>query len=112
MHEANIAQDTPVLRRFRVAATIVGLCSILTTMHAQAEERVLRLGFLFAQNSQLGAGAERFSKEVAKRTGNTYRVELYPNGAVGGEVEMAEELRLGHLDIAFITSAPFSGIIP
>ncbi|UYW27494.1 TRAP transporter substrate-binding protein DctP [Methylorubrum extorquens] len=101
-----------MLGRLRAAATIVGLCSILTITHAQAQERVLRLGFLFAQNSQLGAGAERFSKEVAKRTGNTYRVELYPNGAIGGEVEMAEELRLGHLDIAFITSAPFSSIIP
>lgn len=101
-----------MLERLRVAATIVGLCSILTITQAQAKERVLRLGFLFAQNSQLGAGAESFSKEVAKRTGNAYRVELYPNGAVGGEVEMAEELRLGHLDMAFITSAPFSSIIP
>ncbi|MCK2053745.1 DctP family TRAP transporter solute-binding subunit [Methylobacterium sp. 37f] len=98
--------------RLRVAATIVGLCSILTITRAQAEERVLRLGFLFAQTSQLGAGAERFAKDVAKRTGGTTRVELYPNGTIGGEVEMAEELRLGHLDIAFITSAPFSSIIP
>ncbi|WP_264049449.1 DctP family TRAP transporter solute-binding subunit [Methylobacterium flocculans] len=101
-----------MLGRLRVAATIVGLCSILAITHAQAQERVLRLGYLFAENSQLGAGAERFAKDVAKRTGNAYRVELYPNGAVGGEVEMAEELRLGHLDIAFITSAPFSSIIP
>ncbi|KQP92646.1 TRAP dicarboxylate transporter subunit DctP [Methylobacterium sp. Leaf113] len=98
--------------RLRVAATIVGLCSILTITRAQAEERVLRLGFLFAQTSQLGAGAERFAKDVAQRTGGTTRVELYPNGTIGGEVEMAEELRLGHLDIAFITSAPFSSIIP
>lgn len=98
--------------RLRVAATIVGLCSILTITRAQAEERVLRLGFLFAQTSQLGAGAERFAKDVAKRTGGTTRVELYPNGTIGGEVEMAEELRLGHIDIAFITSAPFSSIIP
>nr|WP_282103692.1 DctP family TRAP transporter solute-binding subunit [Methylobacterium sp. 37f] len=84
----------------------------MTITRAQAEERVLRLGFLFAQTSQLGAGAERFAKDVAKRTGGTTRVELYPNGTIGGEVEMAEELRLGHLDIAFITSAPFSSIIP
>lgn len=72
----------------------------------------MRLGYLFSQNSQLGAGAERFASDVAKRTGGSYRVEVYPNGVVGGEVEMAEELRLGHLDMAFITSAPFASIVP
>jgi tripartite ATP-independent transporter DctP family solute receptor len=98
--------------RLRIAAALLGLCSILGAPRAEAQERVLRLGYLFSQSSQLGAGAERFASEVAKRTGGSYRVELYPNGTVGGEVETAEELRQGHLDIAFITSAPFSGIIP
>ncbi|WP_336487780.1 DctP family TRAP transporter solute-binding subunit [Methylobacterium nigriterrae] len=98
--------------KFRGFAAIIGLCSMWTITHAEAGERVLRLGYLFSQSSQLGAGAERFASEVAKRTGGGYRVELYPNGAVGGEVEMTEELRLGHLDIAFITSAPFGSIIP
>lgn len=93
-------------------AAFIGLCSLWATTQAGAEERVLRLGYVFSQNSQLGAGAERFASEVARRTGNTYRVELYPNGSVGGEVEMVDELRLGHLDVAFITSSPFSNIIP
>lgn len=96
----------------RFAAAFVGLCSLWATTQAGAEERVLRLGYVFSQDSQLGAGAERFASEVARRTGNTYRVELYPNGSVGGEVEMVDELRLGHLDVAFITSSPFSNIIP
>ncbi len=101
-----------MLSRLRVAAVVVGFCSAWTIAQAEAHERVLRFGYLFAQTSQLGTGAERFAAEVAKRSGGAYRVELYPNGSVGGEVEMAEELRLGHLDLAFITSAPFSSIIP
>ncbi|MCJ2084049.1 DctP family TRAP transporter solute-binding subunit [Methylobacterium sp. J-090] len=95
-----------------LAAACAALCSLLITSKADAGERVLRLGYLFSQTSQLGAGAETFARDVAKRTGGTYRVELYPNGTVGGEVEMAEELRLGHLDMAFITSAPFASLIP
>ncbi|GJD86899.1 DctP family TRAP transporter solute-binding subunit [Methylobacterium hispanicum] len=101
-----------MLSRLRVVAAVVGFCSVWTVAQAGAHERVLRFGYLFAQTSQLGAGADRFAAEVAKRTGGAYRVELYPNGSVGGEVEMAEDLRLGHLDLAFITSAPFSSIIP
>ncbi|MBB5758097.1 tripartite ATP-independent transporter DctP family solute receptor [Methylorubrum rhodinum] len=92
-------------------AAVFGLCSLVAS-EAQAGERVLRLGYLFSQTSQLGAGAERFATEVAARTGGAVRVEPYPNGTVGGEVEMVEELRAGHLDMAFITSAPFAGILP
>lgn len=96
----------------RIASLLIGLCSIAGSGTAQAEERVLRLGYLFTQDSQLGQGAERFAQDVSKRLGAGYRIELYPNGSVGGEVEMAEDLRLGHLDIAFITSAPFGNIVP
>ena len=95
-----------------LALAFAGIGATVMSGTAEAQERVLRLGYLFSQSSQLGAGAQRFAAEVAKRTGSAYRVELYPNGAVGGEVEMAEALRIGHLDMAFITSAPFSGIIP
>lgn len=94
-----------------MVAAVFGLCSLVAS-EAQAGERVLRLGYLFSQTSQLGAGAERFATDVAARTGGSVRVEPYPNGTVGGEVEMVEELRAGHLDMAFITSAPFAGILP
>ena len=95
-----------------MAAVVFGLCSVLVAARAEAEERVLRLGYLFSPTSQLGAGAERFSGALAARTGGAIRIEPYPNGTVGGEVEMVEELRAGHLDIAFVTSAPIAGILP
>ena len=100
-----------MIARWKVAAAVFGLCS-LVAVEAQAGERVLRLGYLFSPTSQLGAGAERFAGEVAARTGGAVRVEPYPNGTVGGEVEMVEELRAGHLDMAFITSAPFASVLP
>lgn len=100
-----------MISSWKVAAAVFGLCSLVAP-EAQAQERVLRLGYLFSQTSQLGAGAERFAGEVAARTGGTVRIEPYPNGTVGGEVEMVEELRAGHLDIAFITSAPFASVLP
>jgi len=50
--------------------------------------------------------------EIAKQTGGRYRIESYPNASAGGEVEMIRDIQLGHLDIGFITNAPFSGIIP
>jgi tripartite ATP-independent transporter DctP family solute receptor len=79
---------------------------------AAAQEQVLRLGFLFAKDSHLGAGAKRMAADIAKQTGGRYRIEIYPNATASGEMEMIRDVQLGHLDIGFITNAPFSGVIP
>ena len=93
-------------------AAAAALLALSLCFPAAAQEQVLRVGFLFAKDSQLGAGAKRMAEEVAKQTAGRYRVELYPNGTVGGEVEMLRDIQLGHLDIGFITSAPFGSVIP
>ncbi|HUI96740.1 MAG TPA: DctP family TRAP transporter solute-binding subunit [Xanthobacteraceae bacterium] len=93
-------------------AAAAALLAVALGAPAAAQEHVLRIGFLFTKDSQLGAGAKRMAAEVAKQTGGRYRIEMYPNAAAGGEVEMIRDVQLGHLDIGFITNAPFSGIIP
>jgi tripartite ATP-independent transporter DctP family solute receptor len=93
-------------------AGAAAVLAIALSTPAAAQEKVLRIGFLFANDSQLGAGAKRMAADIAKQTGGRYRIESYPNSGAGGEVEMIRDVQLGHLDIAFITNAPFSGIIP
>jgi tripartite ATP-independent transporter DctP family solute receptor len=95
-----------------LGATAAALLAISLCLPAAAQEQVLRMGFLFAKDSQLGAGAKRMAEDVAKQTAGRYRIEIYPNATAGGEVEMIRDVQLGHLDIGFITNAPFSGIIP
>ncbi len=99
-------------RRVILAAAGFGLSAGLPAPAVMAEERILRIGYLFAKESHLGAGTTAFGNEVATRTGGRYRIEAYPNGTLGGEVEMVEELQRGNLDIAFLTNAPFGNIIP
>jgi tripartite ATP-independent transporter DctP family solute receptor len=93
-------------------AAAAALLAISLCLPAAAQEQVLRIGFLFAKESQLGAGAKRMADDVAKQTGGRYRIEFYPNGTAGGEVEMIRDVQLGHLDMGFITSAAFGSIIP
>ncbi|HEY2137386.1 MAG TPA: DctP family TRAP transporter solute-binding subunit [Xanthobacteraceae bacterium] len=99
-------------RFFALGAAVAALALLVTASGASAQEHVLRLGFLFTKDSQLGAGAARFAGEVAKQSAGRYRIEIYPNSTLGGEVEMIRDVQLGHLDLGFITNAPFSGIIP
>jgi tripartite ATP-independent transporter DctP family solute receptor len=77
-----------------------------------AQTRVLKLGFILAAKSQLGAGAQAFAEAISQRTGGRYRVELYPNAALGGEVEMVKAIQLGAVDAAFITGAPLPNFLP
>ncbi len=79
---------------------------------ARAQARGLKLGYILAQDSQLGAGATALAKELAQRTGGRLSVEQFPNSVLGGEVEMLKGVQLGTIDIAFITGAPLPNIVP
>jgi len=72
----------------------------------------LKLGYILSTDSQLGAGGTVFADEIAKRTQGRYRIDQYPNSALGGEVEMLKAVRLGTVDMAFITGAPLPNIMP
>jgi tripartite ATP-independent transporter DctP family solute receptor len=72
----------------------------------------VKIGYILAPDSQLGAGAQVFADEVAKRTDGRYKVEQYPNAALGGEVEMMKGVQLGTVDIAFVTGAPVPNFVP
>jgi tripartite ATP-independent transporter DctP family solute receptor len=105
--------DSTMNARFPTpGAAAAALLAISLCLPAAAHEQVLRIGFLFAKESQLGAGAKRLADDLAKQTAGRYRIEIYPNGTAGGEVEMIRDVQLGHLDMGFITSAAFGSIIP
>jgi TRAP-type transport system periplasmic protein len=74
--------------------------------------QTLKIGYILAKNSQLGAGAIVFAEEVAKRTQGRYRIDQYPNSELGGEVEMMKGVQLGTIDLAFITGAPMPNFVP
>ena len=77
-----------------------------------ATKQTLKIGYILAKNSQLGAGATVFADEVARRTQGRYRLEQYPNAELGGEVEMMKGVQLGTIDLAFITGAPVPNFVP
>jgi TRAP-type transport system periplasmic protein len=92
----------------------VGAAFLLLTFlsFSRADEvRVIKLGYILAPHSQLGAGADVFAAEVEKRTQGRYRIDQYPDAALGGEVEMMKGVQLGTVDMAFITGAPMPNFV-
>src|SRR5580704_595955 len=96
-----------------LTGTVIGFacCFGAVTPRAQTS-KTLKLGYILSAHSQLGAGAAVFADEIAKRTEGRYRVEQYPNSALGGEVEMLKAVQLGTVDLAFITGAPLPNFMP
>jgi TRAP-type transport system periplasmic protein len=95
-----------------LAATAAGFAGGFCRLSARAQNpKSLKLGYILSRHSQLGAGAQVFADEIAKRTGGRYQVEQYPDSALGGEVEMLKAVQLGTVDLAFITGAPLPNFV-
>jgi tripartite ATP-independent transporter DctP family solute receptor len=103
----------PLTRR-QTATLIAGTAAaaLLGISPSRAQSRTLKLGYILAQDSQLGAGSTAFATELSNATQGRLKIEQFPNSALGGEVEMLKGVQLGTIDLAFITGAPLPNIIP
>lgn len=101
-----------MLRRQFIGGSAAFAATAAPSLSLAEDARVIKLGYILAPNSQLGAGADVFAAEVAKRTQGRYRIDQYPDAALGGEVEMMRGVQLGTVDLAFITGAPMPNFVP
>src|SRR6202158_4953403 len=85
---------------------------MMSTPVTAQSTKVLKFGYILSPDSQLGAGGAVFADEIARRTNGRYKIEAYPNSALGGEVEMMKGVKLGTIDVAFITGAPLPNFLP
>jgi tripartite ATP-independent transporter DctP family solute receptor len=80
--------------------------------YSAIQPQVLRMGFINPRESQFGAGAVEFATYVERNCGGRLRVELYPAGETGGELEMCQDVAAGTLEMTFTSSAVFAAIEP
>jgi len=100
------------LRSAAAATMTSGLSSRRAFSAIQPQQQVLRMGFINPRDSQFGAGAVEFATYVERNCGGRLRVELYPAGETGGELEMCQDIAAGTLEMTFTSSAVFAAIAP
>ncbi len=78
------------------------------------EEMTLALGHTTADNetSHYHQGALLFKERIEEATGGKVKIEIHPNGTLGGEREMTEAVQLGTLDMVFTSSGPIGNFAP
>ena len=70
-------------------------------------ETVLQLGTTVNEQDSFQVAAEKFAELVEERTNGEYKIEIYPNGTLGGESDMLDSMSMDMLDMGIITAGPF-----
>lgn len=91
-----------IMRAFAMAMAL----ALVLTGSAMAET-VLQLGTTVNEQDSFQVAAEKFAELVEERTGGEYKIEIYPNGTLGGESDMLDSMSMGMLDMGIITAGPF-----
>lgn len=107
-------------RRIRYAlklAIILMVGSVLVVgagTPAVAKTVILKLGWTTSDGATdpYAITARQFSLALEKEAPGQFKVELFPNRALGDEKEMLEGLSFGTLHMAVITNAPIASIEP
>lgn len=87
--------------------TILVLVLALCLTGSAMAETVFQLGTTVNEQDSFQVAAEKFAELVAERTSGEYKIEIYPNGTLGGESDMLDSMSMGMLDMGIITSGPF-----
>jgi len=94
-------------KRFLQLAIGAGATSLLAGRSAGAAGPiiVLRFGAPSAPTSSQAKAMQMFGDELAKLSGNQFKVEVYPSNQIGGLREMLEAVRLGTQQMSIATPA-------
>ncbi len=69
------------------------------------EKTIIKIGHVEPEDRSTHRALAEFKKAVEERTNNQIVVELYPNGALGGDVQLTESVAMGTLDAALPTTS-------
>jgi tripartite ATP-independent transporter DctP family solute receptor len=89
------------------AAALVGM----TASAPALAQTTLKMAYALSENSHYGAGAAAFVKTLEASTPD-FKIQQFPNSALGGEREVIEGLQLGTIDLAIVSTGATLNFVP
>lgn len=87
--------------------------TVLMPAGAQSPKVVAKIGIAFGnETNPIVMSTMRWAQLVKERSGGEIDIQIFPGGQLGGEVEMAEGLRLGSLQGALVEVGALSSWVP
>ncbi len=94
--------------KWMVALSVAGIFAAGPAM----AEKTLKMAYALSTSSHYGAGAEAFAKSIDSGFGGQYKIQQFPNSALGGEREVIEGLQLGTIDLAIVSTGATLNFVP
>ena len=91
---------------------VVATAALGIALGSAEAQTVLKFGFGLNLQAHYGVGAVYMRDNIEQRTGGRYKIELFPNFALGGEREMTEGAQLGTIDLVTTSSGPVGNFVP
>jgi len=102
----------PFPRRAFLGAAAAGL-GLACRSKATAGQTVLRLSHSMAPGAtSLDTMAQRFRESVAQKTAGAVKVEVFPNGTLGQEREIIQQMQEGLIDVMVSGTAIWGSVAP
>jgi len=76
------------------------------------EQKLMRLAVVTPEERSLTQGLYKFAELVEAETGGSIKVEVYPNGQLGGDREVLEGLQLGSIQGTTVSTGPVAQFAP
>ncbi len=99
-----------VAKSLFASAAFVFAASSVSTVLAQSKE--LTMGNVNPPKHGTSLAAQQFLDKLAELSGGKLKTIHHHSGALGGEREVAQQVQLGSVDFAPVTTAPLSTLIP
>ncbi len=100
----------------RFSSIAVGLIVFASTVFnpdaSQAQGRELTMGNVNPPKHGTSLAAQQFIDKLAELSGGKIKVVHHHSGALGGERDVAQQVQLGSVDFAPVTTAPLSTLLP
>ncbi|RZT92650.1 tripartite ATP-independent transporter DctP family solute receptor [Advenella incenata] len=92
-------------------ALVTSLLSAVVMAPAMAEQ-TLKMAYALSKTSHYGVAADAFEQSLGKSTNGQFKVQQFPNSALGGEREVIEGLQLGTIDAAVVSTGATLNFVP
>lgn len=98
--------------RSLLVASIVGLAAFAPSLaSAQVGEHKFRLGLQVNLDTERGKSLQKFADAVAAKSGGKMTIQIFPGGALGGDLPVISALRGGTIDATATATSTLVGVV-
>jgi TRAP-type transport system periplasmic protein len=107
---------------FVLCLMILGACSQQSTNNENNEEpkdsdvktseKLMKLAVVTSEDRSLTKGLVKFGELVESKTNGSIKVEVFPNGQLGGDREVFESLQFGSIQGTTMSTGPIAQFVP